>query len=203
MRMFDVEGADVRLWESVFSASQAATLLAALESEVTWRQDEIRIAGRQIPIPRLQAWVGDRDAVYTYSGLRLIPQPWTAAVRRIRARIDGLADHDGFNGALLSLYRSGDDSIGWHGDTEPELGDDPIIAVVSLGAERCIDLGARRDKRAPRLRIPLSQGSVLWMGRGTQRNYRHRIAKVAASKQSGPRISLSFRRVYASNASVG
>ena len=41
-----------------------------------------------------------------------------------------------FNSVLLNLYRDGMDSNGWHSDNEPELGNDPKIASITLGEER-------------------------------------------------------------------
>ncbi|WP_438489734.1 alpha-ketoglutarate-dependent dioxygenase AlkB, partial [Listeria monocytogenes] len=48
-----------------------------------------------------------------------------------------------FNSVLLNRYRNGLDSLGWHADNEPELGDAPVIASVSLGAMRMFDLRHR------------------------------------------------------------
>jgi alkylated DNA repair dioxygenase AlkB len=36
-----------------------------------------------------------------------------------------------FDHALTNRYRSGDDRMGLHADDEPELGEDPVVAIVS------------------------------------------------------------------------
>jgi alkylated DNA repair dioxygenase AlkB len=41
---------------------------------------------------------------------------------------------------LANQYRDGRDSMGWHADDGPELSPDPVIASLSLGAERRFDL---------------------------------------------------------------
>ena len=50
------------------------------------------------------------------------------------------ASHQEFNCVLVNLYRDGKDSNGWHADNEPELGKNPAIASLSLGATRRFDL---------------------------------------------------------------
>jgi alkylated DNA repair dioxygenase AlkB len=44
---------------------------------------------------------------------------------------------------LANLYRDGNDTMGWHSDDEPELGAQPIIASLSLGATRKFVLKSR------------------------------------------------------------
>lgn len=57
-------------------AEQCPDLYAAVHAAVKWQSRQIRIAGRLILEPRLTAWVGDAEAVYTYSGRRNTPLPW-------------------------------------------------------------------------------------------------------------------------------
>ena len=102
-----------------------------------------------------------------------------------------LAGHE-FNGVLLNLYRDGRDGMGWHADDEPELGPEPVIASVSLGAERRFRLKHRRLPEA-RLDIVLPHGSLLVMAGATQRHWVHALPKAAAPV--GARINLTFRRV--------
>jgi alkylated DNA repair dioxygenase AlkB len=44
-------------------------LLNELLRDVPWKQEHLRMYGREIPFPRLTAWYGDKDASYTYSGI--------------------------------------------------------------------------------------------------------------------------------------
>jgi len=105
--------------------------LDTLLAETPWQQDEIRIMGKQIPLPRLTAWYG--DAPYTYSGITMQPHPWTDTLKALKTTVETLAGVT-FNAALLNYYRNGRDSVAWHCDDEPELGINPTIASVSLGA---------------------------------------------------------------------
>ena len=89
--------------------------------------------GRRQQIPRLTAWFGDRLKDYTYSGITMTPNPWTDLLAEIRDRTGALAGTH-FNSVLLNLYRDGRDGVAWHADDEPELGPEPTIGSVSLGA---------------------------------------------------------------------
>lgn len=161
-------------------------VFAALMREVPWEARAIRIFGREVMQPRLVAWIGDPDAVYTYSGTRHDPLPWTPTLATLNQRLHAFA----FNSVLCNLYRNGRDSMGMHRDAEPELGPDPIVASVSLGATRRFQL--RRDDEEHEL--ALTSGSLLIMRGTTQRYYRHGVPK--EPKVDQPRINLTFRRIF-------
>jgi alkylated DNA repair dioxygenase AlkB len=101
-----------------------------------------------------------------------------------------------FNAVLLNAYRSGADGMGWHRDNEPELGGQPVIASVSLGAVRRFSIRTYGEKK--RWDISLEPGSLLWMYGESQTIFEHSVPKTA--KQVEPRINLTFRLVYQSNA---
>jgi alkylated DNA repair dioxygenase AlkB len=96
-----------------------------------------------------------------------------------------------FNSVLLNRYRSGDDSMGWHADREPELGVEPVIASVSLGVARRFDL--RHNKTGVVHSFQLTGGSLLVMRGRTQAEWRHRVPKEPGVR--GERINLTFRFV--------
>ena len=50
-----------------------------------------------------------------------------------------------FNSVLINFYRDGNDSNGWHSDDEKELGQNPIIASLSFGANRRFVMKHKRD----------------------------------------------------------
>jgi len=184
------EGA-ARLWPAAFGAGEAAQLFDDLRRQIDWRQEEILMFGRRVPVPRRVAWHGDPGASYTYSGTEHHPLPWTPALERVRARVTGLTGVD-FNAVLLNLYRDGRDGMGWHADDEPELGRNPVIASVSLGATRRFCLRHRR-RRELRVDLPLAHGSLLLMSGATQHHWVHALPKTAAAV--GERINLTFRRL--------
>ena len=176
------------LFRRAFTPVESADLFAALQRETPWRQPVITLYGRSIASPRLSAWHGDPGAVYSYSGLRLEPEPWTPALRIVRERVEALAGTR-FNSVLLNWYRDGQDSMGWHSDDEPELGANPVIASASFGAARRFLM--RHKKQRLRQEWLLEDGDVLVLGGATQHYWRHHVPKTR--QPVGPRINLTFR----------
>jgi alkylated DNA repair dioxygenase AlkB len=169
-------------------------ILQRLIANIKWRQDTIVVWGRTYQQPRLVAWYGDRGIDYTYSGIRLSPMPWTELLLDIKRRVESVT-RESFNGVLLNYYRDNRDSMGFHSDDEPELGENPVIASVSLGEERTLVLKHKVNKLAKSVRVRLASGSLLLMKGETQRWWKHGIAK--ETRRCGARVNLTFRRIVA------
>jgi alkylated DNA repair dioxygenase AlkB len=167
-------------------------VLNRLIAQVPWRQDKIVVWGKLYSQPRLVAWYGDRGSEYTYSGIKLTPLPWTDLLRDIKRRVETVSATT-FNSVLLNYYRDNRDSMGFHSDDEPELGERPIIASLSLGEERMFIMKHKVNKLAKPVRLRLESGSLLLMKGETQRYWKHGIAK--ETRSCGPRINLTFRRI--------
>ncbi|MFZ2007839.1 MAG: alpha-ketoglutarate-dependent dioxygenase AlkB [Stellaceae bacterium] len=167
-------------------------VLERLIAEIPWRCEEVVMWGRRLPQPRLTAWYGDAGASYAYSGIQLHPLPWTPILLDIKSRIEAAAGAT-FNSVLLNYYRDHQDSIGFHSDDEPELGEQPVIASLSLGAERTFILKHKVLKRIEPVRRRLASGSLLLMKGDTQRCWRHGVPK--EGRPCGPRINLTFRQI--------
>ena len=116
----------------------ARTVRASCAHEVDWQQEEILIFGQRRLVPRLVAWHGDPGRELHVLGHRApaaaVDADPRAHSRPRRRRCAGVA----FNAVLLNLYRDGRDGMGWHADDEPELGRNPVIASVSLGADAAL-----------------------------------------------------------------
>ncbi len=164
-------------------------VFARLVRDVDWRQETARIMGQSVPLPRLTAWYG--EAGYRYSGIDHPPRPWLEDLTALKEVAEAHAG-TGFNAVLLNLYRSGRDSVAWHRDAEPALGPDPVVASISLGAVRRFRLRHARDKTLA-VALDLPHGSLLVMGPGSQRAWRHALPKTA--RPVGPRLNLTFRRI--------
>ena len=167
-------------------------ILCSLIAEIPWRSEEVAMWGRKIPQPRLTAWHGDAGSVYAYSGIELHPAPWTPMLLDIKTRIEN-AVGSAFNSVLLNYYRDNRDSIGFHSDNERELGEQPVIASLSLGEERTFILKHKRSKSLEPVRLRLASGSLLLMKGDTQHFWRHGILK--ESRSCGPRVNLTFRTI--------
>jgi alkylated DNA repair dioxygenase AlkB len=168
----------------------ADRLLRRLWNELEWQRYAIRLFGRLVQQPRLTAWCADAGVLYTYSGLTLESAPWHPALAALRTRLQRDCGA-GFNSVLANAYRDGRDSMGWHADDEPELGDCPIIASVSLGAERRLLMRPRQGGASQRLN--LAHGSLLLMRGRCQADWLHSLPRTR--KPVGPRINLTYRQV--------
>jgi alkylated DNA repair dioxygenase AlkB len=194
----EMPGADVTLQPAWLAADEADALQTVLLATIPWENHHIRLFGREVASPRLSCWIGDAGTGYTYSRTRFEPHPWPAGLTALRTRIEADCGAH-FNSVLANLYRDGNDSMGWHSDDEPELGMQPVIASLSLGAIR----GFRLRRKLPRgarvgsgdtVRLLLAHGSLLRMAGDTQRRYRHDMPKVR--ELPAARINLTFRWVH-------
>jgi alkylated DNA repair dioxygenase AlkB len=163
-----------------------ADVLAQLIRDTPWRADTIVMYGKRHLQPRLSAWYG--EAGYTYSGLTLAPSPMTPLLNALRTTVEQLTGHR-YNSVLLNYYRDGADSMGMHSDDEAELGRDPVIASLSLGATRTFILRHKTSKRT--VKLDLTDGSLLLMGGTLQQHWLHGINKTA--KPTQPRLNMTFR----------
>ena len=185
---------DANLWfcKEFLPDREASEILDTLIESTEWTQPVIQFGAKSVPSPRLSAWYGDEKAVYTYSGLRNVPAPWTPALQKVRFQLEEAIGGQ-FNSVLLNYYRSGQDSMGWHRDNERELGPEPLIASVSLGESRRFLMQHVKDKNL-RWKIELCHGSALVMMGQTQKLWRHCLPK--SKTRNKPRVNLTFRRVF-------
>ena len=166
----------------------ADKLFQTLKETVPWKQER----GSYAPFPRLTAYYA--DVPYTYSGVTHQAQEWLDVLRVVREKVEAVAGGK-FNSLLLNYYRDGKDSIGWHTDAEPELGQNPIVPSISLGAVRTFCLRHKKGKKDGYLEIPLSHGSLLIMAGTTQHFWMHSVPKT--DNELGERINLTFRNILA------
>jgi alkylated DNA repair dioxygenase AlkB len=184
--------ADVKFMRGFYRPPLSEQYRNALLEEILWSQETIYLGGRERLQPRLSAWYGDAGNNYTYSGITLRPHPWTDTLLRIKDDIEAATAHR-FNSVLINLYRNERDSVGWHSDNEAELGADPVIASLSLGATRIFKFRHKIRKDQKTISLALIDGSLLVMAGATQRFWRHAIDKESEARDQ--RINLTFRNV--------
>ena len=187
--------AEIRYVPHFLPVSLANTYFDDLFHHIPWRQDPITVFGKTHLQPRLTSLHAHTLDSYSSSGIVMTPQPMTQTLQCIENRIYQLCD-ESFTTVLLNLYRDGKDSNGWHADDEAELGKNPVIASLSLGAPRFFHLRHNQDPKQ-RYKLLLEHGSLLLMGGETQHHWKHQVAKTA--KKVGPRINLTFRKIFHSN----
>ncbi len=190
--LLSLPDAELHYCDQWLDAAEASRRFEELRTQVEWREEDVVLFGRRYRQPRLVAWYGNADAVYSYSGNRLQPLPWIEPLQSLRQHVEAAAGVP-FNSVLLNCYRDQRDAMGWHSDDEPELGRDPVIASVSLGASREFQLRHRQRQDLPIETVVLGHGSLLIMAGPTQHHWKHRLRR--ESRPLGERINLTFRRI--------
>jgi alkylated DNA repair dioxygenase AlkB len=196
MKAIPVPDAELFYDEHFLAPEDATQFFEALLSKCAW---ERRRTSFGHAVPRDEAYYGDPGTHYMYSRREYTPLPWVRELLALKARIEEatpIAAYAnlsfpklGYNAVLCNLYRDGNDSVGLHADAEPEMG--PVIASVSLGAERLFRLKRKDGSVAFSKRLP--HGSLLIMAGKTQKNLKHEVPKQPSVAQ--PRINLTFRRI--------
>lgn len=159
----------------------ADALFERLFTDVPWHAERRWMYERVVDVPRLLKFYDEGEP---------LPDPALADARR------ALNDHYGaelgepFRTAGLCLYRDGNDSVAWHGDTIGRGSrEDTMVAIVSVGTPRSLMLRPRGGGGS--LRHELGHGDLIVMGGSCQRTWEHAIPKT--TRPTGPRISIQFR----------
>lgn len=153
-------------------------LFDELERGLEWRRETMQMYDKTVDVPRLLAKVPQDGA-----GQPLIDQMRAAISQRYGEE---------FIHTSAALYRDGNDSVAFHGDTTARNMIEALVATVSLGSPRRFML--KPVDGGPSIALPLGRGDLVIMGGTCQRTWRHGIPKVA---NAGPRIALMFRPKWA------
>src|SRR5687768_3924436 len=142
---------EVFLYPSFFTPEESAGFLEYFLNKIDpiaigWRQNPVKIFGKEVLQPRLSCSFADEGVEYGYSGVKLKSNRWTGEMLYIKQKVEQITVQS-FNTALLNLYRDGKDYMGWHRDNEKSLGPAPVIASVSFGTERRFQLRNYADKK--------------------------------------------------------
>lgn len=176
----------VVVYENFLSSMESADWFQKSQ-ELGWTRGEIRMYGKLIAVPREEALFGD-DLFYQYRGTKMTAAPWPDFLMDARDRIKDLSGFQ-FNFAVGNRYRTGKDSIGWHSDNFPQIGERPAIASLSLGSTRKFKL--RHKDSGGTFDYNLQSGSLLIMLPGCQDDWVHAVPKT--SRPIGERINWTFR----------
>ncbi|MEZ4778783.1 MAG: alpha-ketoglutarate-dependent dioxygenase AlkB [Flavobacteriaceae bacterium] len=183
--------AEIFYYPDFISKETANDYFQKLKKDTPWQHDTITVFGKTYPQPRLTALYGTKGKSYTYSGITMNPAPFTKIIQNIKESIEPVCNSN-FNAVLFNLYRDGNDSNGWHSDDEKELGKNPVIASLSLGAERFFQLKNKKNT-SQTYKLTLHHGSLLLMKGKTQHFWYHQIPKTKTV--TNERINLTFRDI--------
>jgi hypothetical protein len=64
---------EVLFMPDFFSAKASDHFYQSLLHNIQWQQDQIKLYGKSIALPRLTAWYGEKHKPYTYSGITMQP----------------------------------------------------------------------------------------------------------------------------------
>ncbi|MFE9917202.1 alpha-ketoglutarate-dependent dioxygenase AlkB [Micromonospora sp. NPDC005553] len=157
------------------------TVLDTLLTEVPWRAERRTMYDAEVDVPRLLCW---------YDGARQLPHRVLTSARAALTEHYAPELGEPFVTAGMCLYRSGRDSVAWHGDTIGRSAHtDTVVAIVSFGSPRPLLLRPRGGGES--LRFPVGHGDLIVMGGSCQRTWEHAIPKT--TRPVGPRVSVQFR----------
>lgn len=166
-----------------------------LVTELPWQADIVTLFGKTHITKRQIVWMGDNDIGYRYSGHVRQTIPWTSTILSIKQHVEqqllDIGIEASFNSCLLNYYPSGDDGMGYHADDEKELGAQPIIASLSLGATRKFVF--KHKKTQDKVALYLASGQLIVMYGDTQTYWKHSLTKTTTGHEG--RINLTFRYI--------
>ena len=186
----DAHKGTLSLFAGFMNPSEANELLSLLKN-TPWSNHKIFIFGKWVKEPRQVAFFADKDVEYSYSKNTLTRHAWSRELLFIKDKIESLTGFK-FNSLLVNHYRDGEDYMGWHSDSEIELGSNPIIISLSLGQERDFIL-RRKSNKNEKIKLSLSNGDLLVMGEKIQELWEHSLPK--RKRATGERINLTFRLI--------
>lgn len=164
-------------YPGLFSAEESAALFEHLQRSLSWSEETMWMYDHTVAVPRLIA--------------RFEPgKPLPAVLTGVRDRVESYLDAP-FNAVSVQYYRSENDSVAWHSDHTEALVEMPVVALVSLGAMRQMQI---RSKQRPRraFALDLEPGSLFVMSGRSQEHWEHHIPKLR--RPTTPRISIALRQ---------
>jgi len=181
---------EVIYYGKIMNQQEAGFCFLGLMRDIKWKNDEVKIFGKQIITKRKVAWYADGGVSYTYSNTTKAGLNWTKELLKLKNLVEEITQET-YNSCLLNLYHDGDEGMGWHSDDEKSIVKHSAIASVSFGAERKFVL--KHKVTAETVSQYLTDGSLLLMKGETQTYWLHALTKT--KKVDSPRINLTFRKM--------
>ncbi|KAJ9053339.1 hypothetical protein DSO57_1025144 [Entomophthora muscae] len=207
-----------------FLASDLAAKLLeeVLDSTKSWHHNRFFLFDREVESPHLTSSYCSKkvgnfpEGEYFYNGRPSLPyEPFSPAMEKVaslvqdfinkerlkrpRHQLDLPADHPWrANFAVVNLYSTTKNSVGWHTDRLTYLGVRPIIASLSLGVTREFRLRkVTPGSDSSIYSVPLPHNSLFVMWGPTQEEYKHCVppqSTLTPHSISGfQRVNLTFR----------
>lgn len=181
---------EARYFGRMMSYEDSEKYYQLLLDGIAWEHDQAIIFGKLITTKRKIAWYGDTDFSYTYSKITKTALPWTPELLALKEMVESQLNTS-FNSCLINLYHNGSEGMAWHSDAEKTLGNEPMIASLSFGAERKFAFKHKTTKQT--ISLVLEKGSLLLMAGTCQQHWLHRLPPT--KNVFKPRINLTFRNI--------
>lgn len=189
MNTIELRDGGILFYDAAFlRADLADRYFVELRDQCVWEQKPGIFGHMQ---PRLIASYGDPGVSYRYSNIENVALAWTATLLEIKEKIEAIQGE--YNYCLLNRYRSGSDSMGWHADDEPEIGN--LIGSLSLGATRKFRI--RHNITRETQTFLAGNGTLIIMAGTMQQFWQHEVPKTKLNV--GERINLTFRQIVEPN----
>eukprot|EP01090_Pellita_catalonica_P007253 TRINITY_DN17862_c0_g1_i1.p1 TRINITY_DN17862_c0_g1~~TRINITY_DN17862_c0_g1_i1.p1 ORF type:complete len:270 (+),score=47.90 TRINITY_DN17862_c0_g1_i1:51-860(+) len=160
---------------------------------------------------RLSYWLGDYAQAVQAPGITkklangdeipiptdyVRPYAFPTEISKLKDKIESIYKVK-FNSCLVGKFTSPKDKIGFHSDASDQMGTDPQIASLSLGAARTFSMKKKyalaKDQGVEEVSVNLQHGDLLIMKDGANANYLHAVPADPKCNQNNPRINLTFR----------
>lgn len=179
-------------YDDYLTQELADTLFAFCMENVKFHVNpKIKIYGRECEQKRSIAFLSNVSTGYAYSGQIQSSQELPQLLEQLMTEVNTSLNTD-FNGILVNLYTDGNDSIGFHSDSEKDLAKDGTVACISLGANRCFRIKSKHKNYKKSYDIGTGHGQLLVMTGNFQKEFTHGIP--VQKSVTKPRISLTFRK---------
>lgn len=170
----------VNYYGQLLSQKNANLYLDTFLNTISWQDDEYFIAGKHIIPNRKIAWFGTAPPTKIEQ-----LQDWTNDLLILKNKVE-TETNEHYNSCLLNLYHNGNESLGWHSDSETGA-----VASLSLGATRKFVFKHKKTKE--KVSFNLTNGDLLVMKGSTQTHWLHCVPPT--KKVLLPRINLTFRKL--------
>jgi len=98
-------------YPNFYSAEKADELFNELLDGINWKEEQIKVFGKLHWQPRLTAFYANNTNTYSYSSLKMEPNPFFLTLKKIKEDVEKIAGVS-FTSCLANLYRDGKDSNG-------------------------------------------------------------------------------------------
>ena len=193
----EIEGLDVEFYIVHKFISNQQEVYEELKNTIPFKQETSIVFGKEYLQKRLQCLLGEESKTYTYAGIERHPEPMTDTLTNIMNKVQKIVqtidkEHPKYTSVLSNYYRDGQDKIDKHSDNEKDLIKNSIISSVSLGSDRDFDIYDKSTNKRIK-RITLKGGSLLLMGRNSQKKTKHAIPQQKEITEG--RINLTYRAI--------